>query len=108
MNIDPDAAGLLAQVIPSLLVFLALEDRLSPANVPRRKVRRRLSKWREVAVIMNLAALFLCLIIVVTGLESAGVSWFIGVSVGYLVAVLALLFAAMFGKEEGRGLKRLQ
>lgn len=42
------------------------------------------------------------LVIVVTGLESAGVSWFIAVSVGYLVVVLALLFAAMFGKEEGR------
>jgi len=46
------------------------------------------------------------LVIVVTGLESAGVSWFIAVSVGYLVVVLALLFAAMFGKEEGRGLRR--
>jgi hypothetical protein len=35
MKIGASAAGLLAEVIPALLVFLALEDRLSPANIPR-------------------------------------------------------------------------
>jgi hypothetical protein len=103
MDIDSDAAGVLAQVIPALLVFLALEDRLSPANVPRRKVRRRLSRWRELAVVLNLLALFLCLVIVVTGMAYGPANWFIAFSVSYLVFVLALLFAAMFGKEEDRG-----
>ena len=56
MTIDASAAGLLAEVIPALLVFLALEDRLSPSNIPRRKWRRRLTRWREAAVVANLVA----------------------------------------------------
>ena len=102
MKIDVSAAGLLAEVIPALLVFLALEDRLSPSNIPRRKWRRRLSRWREAAVVANLLALTGCLAIVVTRVENTLLSWFIAASVAYLVGVLSLLFAGMFRKEEGR------
>ncbi|RAM39232.1 hypothetical protein [Arthrobacter globiformis] len=102
MTIDVSTAGLLAEVIPALLVFLALEDRLSPSNIPRRKWRRRLTRWREAAVVANLFALALCLAIVVTKAEYFLVSWFIAASVAYLVGVLALLFAGMFRTEEGR------
>ncbi|MFE5835934.1 hypothetical protein [Arthrobacter sp. NPDC056493] len=102
MTIDVSSAGALAEVIPALLVFLALEDRLSPSNIPRRKWRRRLTRWREAAVLANLLALAACLAIVVTRVENALLSWFIVASVAYLVGVLALLFAGMFRQEEGR------
>jgi hypothetical protein len=104
MTIDNDAAGLFAQVIPALLVFLALEDRLTPKTIPNAKLRRRLLKWREMAVVMNLAALGLSLAIVITPLED---SWIgtaaatqIAVSVFFLLLILACLFANMFLHEE--------
>lgn len=100
MNIDRDAAALLAQVIPALLVFLALEDRLSPSQVARRKIRRRLMGWRETAVVLNLASLGFCLWIVVSKSENAFMSLFISVSVVSLLLVLAMLFAAMFARED--------
>lgn len=100
MTIDVNAAGLLAQVIPALLVFLALEDRLSPAKIPRRKWRRRLMRWREAAVVLNLLALGLCLCIVVTQLENVVVDVVIAASVIFLLLVLGLLFAGMFGRED--------
>lgn len=104
MNIDNDAAGLFAQVIPALLVFLALEDRLMPGRIPNRKWRARLTKWREGAVVMNLIALGLSLTIVVTDLESSwlagSATTYIAASVLVLLVVLAFLFAGMFLSEE--------
>lgn len=104
MTIDNDAAGLLAQVIPALLVFLALEDRLMPSRVPNRAVRRHLSKWREGAVGMNLLALAMCLLIVVTDVEKSPVvtmlNSFIAISVLALLVVLAMLLIAMFALED--------
>ncbi|MFF2029535.1 hypothetical protein [Arthrobacter sp. NPDC058192] len=102
MTIDVSSAGLLAQVIPALLVFLALEDRLSPAKISARKWRRRLMQWREAAVIANLLALAFCLGIVVTKIEDFVISLFIAASVALLLVVLALLFAGMFGREDER------
>lgn len=100
MTIDVNAAALLAQVIPALLVFLALEDRLSPDKIPGRKWRRRLMRWRESAVVVNLLALGFCLGIVVTKGENVVISLFIAASVAFLLVVLALLFAGMFGRED--------
>lgn len=100
MTIDVNAAGLLAQVIPALLVFLALEDRLSPAHIPGRKWRQRLSKWREAAVVLNLISLGLSLAIVVTRSENVLFGIVIVISVAFLLFVLALLFAGMFGRED--------
>jgi hypothetical protein len=104
MTIDNDAAALLAQVIPALLVFLALEDRLSPSKIANQEWRQRLTKWREGAVVMNLVALALCLLIVVTDVEESavavGLNAFIAMSVVALLAVLALLFAGMFVSED--------
>lgn len=100
MTIDVNAAGLLAQVIPALLVFLALEDRLSPSHIPGQKMRRRLMRWRESAVVLNLFALAMCLSIVITKAEIPALSFFIAGSVAFLLIVLTLLFAGMFGREE--------
>ncbi|QDG88079.1 hypothetical protein [Pseudarthrobacter sp. NIBRBAC000502770] len=100
MTIDLNAAGLLAQVIPALLVFLALEDRLSPVHIPRPKVRQWLRKWREAAVVLNLVSLFLCLATVVTRTEFELFGIFISFSMIFLLAVLVLLFAGMFARED--------
>lgn len=104
MNIDNDAAALLAQVIPALLVFLALEDRLMPSKIPSLKWRARLTRWREGAVVMNLLALGFCLAFVVTDLEKTwignGLAPFIALSVAFLLVVLAFLFAGMFLSED--------
>lgn len=100
MTIDVNAAGLLAQVIPALLVFLALEDRLSPAHIPGKKWRQRLKTWRETAVVVNLLSLGLSLAIVVTRSENVIFSIVITASVVFLLVVLTLLFAGMFVREE--------
>lgn len=104
MTIDNDAASLLAQVIPALLVFLALEDRLMPSKVPNPAIRGRLGKLREGAVAMNLLALAMCLLIVVTDVEgtpaAATINLFIAISVVALLVVLALLLIGMFAAED--------
>lgn len=106
MNIDNEAAALIAQVIPALLVFLALEDRLMPVKIPSQKWRARLTRWREGAVVMNLLALGFSLAIVVTDLEKTwignGLAPFIALSVAFLLVVLAFLFAGMFLSEESQ------
>lgn len=100
MTFDESAAGLFAQVIPALLVILALEDRLSPSKIPRRKWRRKLFSWREFAVVTNLLSLALSLIVVVFRLENILIGLIVLASVLYLLAVLALLLAGMFGRED--------
>lgn len=106
MTIDNEAAGLFAQVIPALLVFLALEDRLMPKNIPNVKLRGRLAKFREVAVVMNLAALGFSLAIVVTPVENswigAAMATQIVFSVLVLLVVLTFMFAGMFLHEESQ------
>ncbi|MGF9663201.1 hypothetical protein AAIH25_15190 [Arthrobacter crystallopoietes] len=100
MLIDKDSAGLFAQVIPALLVILALEDRLSPSKIVRRKWRRRLRGWRELGVIWNLVSLGLCLFIAVTGTKAVVTTWVITAGVAFLLIVLMALFAGMFGRED--------
>jgi hypothetical protein len=100
MTIDVNAAGLLAQVIPALLVFLALEDRLSPALIPSQKWRQRLTRWREFAVVANLISLALCLVIVVTKVENFVMSLLIAADVAFLLVVLVLLLAGMFVRDD--------
>lgn len=99
MTIDVNAAGLLAQVIPALLVFLALEDRLSPAQIPNREWRRRLMLWRVFAVLFSLLALAICISVVVTKVEILALSYFVLASVAFLLGVLMLLLWGMFGRE---------
>lgn len=100
MTFDTSAAGLFAQVIPALLVILALEERLSPVKIPRRKWRRRLTGWRESAVVLNVLSLATCLIVVAFRLEHDVIGVFVLTSVLYLLGVLALLLAGMFGRED--------
>lgn len=100
MTIDDTAAGLLAQIIPALLVFLALEDRLSPARIKNGDWRKRLMRMREKAVVLNLIALAMCLGVVITKEESLVLTIVITASVAFLLLTLILLFAGMFGRED--------
>lgn len=100
MEIDMDAAGLLAQVIPAMLILVALEDRLSPSKIVRRKWRRRLQKWTEGVVGAGLASIALCLWVVVTDKPEVFITYFVAISTLLLLLVVFLLFAGMFGRED--------
>ncbi|MBT8163067.1 MULTISPECIES: hypothetical protein [Arthrobacter] len=99
MTIDVNAAGLLAQVIPVLLVFLALEDRLRPRKVRSGNWRKWIASARELSVMLSLISLALCLWIAVMKVESSAVSWFVVLSMILLLFTLFVLFAGMFGRE---------
>ncbi|MEV8149927.1 hypothetical protein AB0O52_17500 [Arthrobacter sp. NPDC080073] len=99
MTIDATTAGLLAQVIPVLLVFLALEERLQPAKISSRRWRKRIGSARELSVMLSLVSLFMCLWVAVTKVESSLMSWFVGLSMILVLFTLFVLFAGMFGRE---------
>jgi hypothetical protein len=70
MVIDKEAAGLLAQVIPTLLIFLALEGRLKkPAGEPF-WFRVAHVFLRLFALLFGLFTTYLCLFIVMIGPEA--------------------------------------
>lgn len=99
MEIDKEAAGLLAQVIPALLILVALEDRLNPLKITRRKWRRRLQKWTELAVGAGLVSIVLCLWVVISDAPHVFITCFVAISMLLLLLVVFLLFAGMFGRE---------
>lgn len=100
IEIDVNAAGLLAQVIPALLIFVALEERLSPARIPSLKWRRRLKQATEMSVGAGIVSLMLCLWVVITKAPNLFTTVFVGISMLFLLANLFLLFAGMFGRED--------
>lgn len=102
MTIDAPTAGLLAQVIPVLLVFLALEDRLRPRKIGRSRRAQWIRTTRELSVVMSLISLFLCLWIVVTKAESGLMSFFVILTMILVLVTLFALFAIMFGREAKR------
>jgi peptidoglycan/LPS O-acetylase OafA/YrhL len=99
MTIDANAAGLLAQVIPVLLVFLALEDRLRPASIRSKNWRKWIARARELSVILSLASLFMCLLIVVAKVDPGLMSWVVILSMAFVLLTLFILFALKFGRE---------
>jgi hypothetical protein len=98
--IDRDAASLLAQVVTALLILVALEDRLSPRNISRRKVRRRMGSLVEGCVAVNLVSIGMCLFIAVTEAENVFLTAVITLATLWLLLTVFLLFAAMFGRED--------
>jgi hypothetical protein len=99
-SIDVNAASVLAQVIPALLVILALEDRLSPSKFSKPQWRRRTLSWQSAAVIWNLIALGGCLFTVITKVQIP--LWgplALGATL-YALGVLCVLFAGMLGRDE--------
>jgi len=100
LEIDVNAAGLLAQVIPALLIFVALEERLSPAKIQSSTWRRRLKQATEMSVATGLVSLLLCLWVVVAKAPNIFTTIFVCLSVSFLLANLFLLFAGMFGRED--------
>jgi hypothetical protein len=107
MEIDKDAAGLLAQVIPAMLILVALEDRLSPSKITRRKWRRRLQKWTQGVVGAGLVSIILCLWVVISDKPDVFITCFVAISTFLLLVVVFLLFAGMFGRDDDeRGPKR--
>ncbi|WP_455833569.1 hypothetical protein [Pseudarthrobacter siccitolerans] len=100
IEIDVNAAGLLAQVIPALLIFVALEDRLRPARIPSIRWRLWLKQTTEMSVGSGIVSLSLCLWVVIAKAPNLFTTVFVGLSVLFLLANLFVLFAGMFGREE--------
>jgi hypothetical protein len=100
MNIDRDSASLLAQVIIALLILIALEDRLSPKNIGRRKLRRKIGRLVEGCVAANVLSLGLCLFVAVTEIENTSISAVIAVCTIWLLAMVFVLLAAKFGHDD--------
>ncbi|MDR7083589.1 hypothetical protein J2X01_002884 [Arthrobacter ginsengisoli] len=100
LEIDVNAAGLLAQVIPVLLIFVALEDRLNPAKIQSTTWRHRLKQATELSVGAGIVSLLLCLWVVIAKAPNFFTTIFVGISMFFLLANLFLLFAGMFGRED--------
>lgn len=97
MHIDLTAAGLLAQVIPTLLIFLLLEGRLrkptsAHARGPATKIRLAHVFFRTLAIFMNLGATFACLI----GVMSGETDWAPYIDVLVIASVVLLFFSLYF------------
>ncbi|MGN7250077.1 hypothetical protein [Arthrobacter sp. SAFR-014] len=95
MHIEPPAAGLLAQIIPTLLIVLALEQRAGLH-------RGRRGFWSEVhflvrtaAIFLNLSTTFVCLVIVITDSDFKGPSAIV-VDSGILTSLVFLFLAFFF------------
>lgn len=104
MEMTPATAGLMAQVIPTLLIVVALEPRLRGVDLKGMELTRYgrfiTGLGRELAVASSLIAVAFCLWVVFTNqpLPFATV-YVIGATV-WLLSVLFLLFAFMFGVEQ--------
>lgn len=88
IEIDVNAAGLLAQVIPALLIFVALEDRLKPARISSVKWRLRLKQTTEMSVGSGIVSLFRCLWVVIAKAPNLFTTVFVGLSMLFLLANL--------------------
>lgn len=100
IEVDVNAAGLLAQVIPALLILVALEERLSPEKITSSRWRDWLRQTREGSVAGGIFSLFLCLWVVVTKAPSAFTTWVVTLSTLLILVHLFLLFAGMFGRQD--------
>ena len=99
-----DTAALMAQVIPALLIVVALEPRFRGEGM---EARSNLGRWmmrtgRETAAVAGLIALVLCLQVVFTGTPNIYATWVVIMSTAWLVMVLLGLFGVMFVSEDER------
>lgn len=99
IEVDVNAAGLLAQVIPALLILVALEDRLNPQKIASRRWRVWLRQSREASVGAGIFSLSLCIWVVLTKTPSDFTTWVVIVSTLLILVHLFVLFAGMFGRE---------
>lgn len=106
MKIDVAAAGLLAQVIPTLLIFLVLEGRLEKFESTGflREAEKRI---RVAAIMWNLASTFLCLVVVIVNRPvDAVIGWIIVLGVVTLFASINLTLARILLMEARAGRAR--
>ncbi|CAH0233065.1 hypothetical protein SRABI26_02698 [Arthrobacter sp. Bi26] len=66
MHLSVEAAALLAQVFPTLLIALLLEGKFVKRDGRKKRLLKVLMLLRLAAVLTSLAATFICLLVVVT------------------------------------------
>lgn len=95
MHITPEAAGLIAQVFPTLLIALLIEGRGAQWTVRWLAVANHYVRFA--AVLSSTTATFFCLIAAVNKQESVAVDVVVTVS----VFILWMAFALMIGHHLG-------
>lgn len=104
MEMTTDTAGLMAQVIPTLLIVVALEPKFRGEGMEGRSA---LGRWmmrtgRETAAVSSLISVLLCLFVVFTDKPTWIASWFVIASTIWLVLVLVALFGVLFVADDQR------
>lgn len=94
MHIDRDAAELLAQVIPALLIVLVLEGRLPKPKGKPSFWRKTHVMLRNLAAFMGLGAEAACLLLIMDG--NAGADYLHPISVVPAVSLLMVSIFLMF------------
>lgn len=104
MEMTTETAALMAQVIPALLIVVALEPRFRGEGM---EARNNLGRWmmrtgRESAAVAGVISLALCLQVIFADAPNIYASWAVIVSTTWLVLVLLGLFGVMFVAEDER------
>lgn len=99
MPFTPENAALFAQVIPTLLIALALESRFGPRHQVTR-VGKWAANWgRLSAVIAGLGATALSLVVVCFDVSTSIIGPIVFVATAYLLSLMSFLLGGMFGME---------
>ncbi|MHA7144217.1 hypothetical protein ACX80U_05805 [Arthrobacter sp. TmT3-37] len=105
MELTADDAALMAQVIPTLLIIVALEPQLRAKEV-KDKIKSPAGRWfatkgREFATIGGITAVAMCIFVVLTDGPLLVATIWVGLATLWLVVVMTALLAMMFGHEQG-------
>lgn len=91
MELTENAAGLLAQVLPALLIAILLEGRLAKGKKRSKRVSRNFMLLRLAAVFTGVGATFMCLLVVLTGVSNTFINiWVTGTLFVVFCGTLAL------------------
>ena len=104
MEITTDTAALFAQIIPTLLIVVALEPKFRGEGM---EPRTALARWmmrggRQTAAVSSGVSILFCLYVVLADSPNGPITWFVYLSTGWLIIVMMALFAAMFVDEDER------
>ena len=100
MHIDNDAAELLAQVIPALLIVLVLEGRLPKPEGKPTLWRTAHAMFRNFVAFMSLGAEAICLLTVMGNTTSIPFTdGFVVISVLFLLIAIYLMLLRLIGSE---------
>lgn len=99
MELTDTSAGLLAQVIPTLLIAILIEGRVSRRKHRSRPALRNLMLLRLAAVFTSVAATFMCIFVVATGKSTTFMDVWVTCTLFIVFAGTLALCAEVLDKE---------